>query len=436
MTSSHVRMALALLLAFATVLPLTAQTATPEATSTPAGDITPAQSISRLGYPRLGERDAPVNVVEYCALDSRACADFSANVFPALLPYIENGQVVYTFVPLYGMEDVPNARVAARAAICAAEQGGFWPYSRALFAFLAAGGEAPFASGNLTAALDAVELDRATWDECMLSERPDGVLEAAAAQAELQPGFTGENVPFIQIDGVPALSDSDSLIAAIELELQDHEAAGAEATPEATEELLIVTVEPLLGERIEPPLEIELPDGWRYGYDALVLRDVDNVIRTIPLAIYTGPVTGGRGFIVLLWGFPNLIAGNPLSGAAIAPDLWSDGLRLLRLAVVEQGCNIGTDLRTSYSVGELPASGTQFSAVDCPQLPDTRGWFAGLQEGGINFVFYVYTEPIEAMNVAEDQLQLILDSVRFTVPEAAATLPPTGTETPALENGE
>lgn len=410
-----------LMLALASILaaPALAQDATPPAVK--SDDLAGlSQSVSALGYPRLGDDRAPVNVVEYCALDSPACARFRADVLPDLLPLIADGRVVYTFIPLYGLGDTTNARTAARAAVCAAEQGAFWPFSQALFDRLAANSATAFASEALAAAMTALDLDRARWDNCMLSERPDIVLETATTQAGMLPGFDGTSVPFVQVNGVPSLPDRAGLMAAIHLELQTLGTRAPEATPEATDEVVIVTVEPLLGQPIPPPVELELPAGWRYGYDALVLSDVDNAIRSIPLAVYTGPVSGGRGVIVLLWGFPNLVAGNPFTGGS-APDLWSDGLRLLRLAVIEQGCNIGTDLRMSYSVGDLPASGTQFSAVDCPQLPDTRGWFAGLQEGGINFVFYVYTEPISAMNTAGDELQLILDSARFTVPTPAAT---------------
>ncbi|PJF24317.1 MAG: hypothetical protein CUN53_18435, partial [Phototrophicales bacterium] len=106
------------------------------------------------------------------------------------------------------------------------------------------------------------------------------------------------------------------------------------------------------------------------------------------------------------------------------PNLWADGLRLLRLAVIEEGCNIGTDLRREYSIGGLAATGTQFSAVNCPELPDTRGWFAGLQAQNLNFVFYVFTTPITALDEAAPTLQRILDSVAFQ-PLDTIQIPPT-----------
>jgi hypothetical protein len=228
---------------------------------------------------------------------------------------------------------------------------------------------------------------------------------------------------------VPSLTPSpvrDAIEAAVEGTLTAVAAAPTgdaptEVTPEATPEptKIVVTIEPLLGRKIPPPLDIQLPQGWKVGYDTLLMKADENVMRGVPLAVYSGPVTGGNGTIVLLWGFPNLVNPFPQGGTPAVPDLWADGLRLLRLAVFEQGCNIGTDLKRSYRVGLEPAVGTQFAAVTCPdKQPDTRGWFAGVQKYNLNFVFYVYSDPISAMDKASLELQAILDTVRFKQPEA------------------
>jgi hypothetical protein len=226
-------------------------------------------------------------------------------------------------------------------------------------------------------------------------------------------------------DPTPTLSPLPTLVASLTSTPPSTaqvvvETPPADATAESNLETPeVITVEPLLGQAIEPPLDITLPQGWAEQMnDTLLLTDVD-AMRPIPFVVWSGPVTGGMGRIVLLWGYPSVSGGNPFDAPlqTPAPDPWSDGLRLLRLAIVDQGCNIGTDLRRDYRVGLLPAQGTQFSAVDCPATPDTRGWFAGLYEGGLNFVFFVFTDPIEAMTAADEELQAILDTVRFAVPE-------------------
>ena len=211
-----------------------------------------------------------------------------------------------------------------------------------------------------------------------------------------------------------------------------------------TEAPLVITLPPTTGDKVPPPIDISLPQGWKAGYDAQVLADVEpNKFRIIPVAVYSGPITGGTGTIALYWGFPNLVTPDDASMAQAAmgmtlaatpePDLWSDGVRLLRSAVIESDCNIGVDVRRTYRVGLLSAEGTQFSAVTCKSgLPDTRGWFAGVKEKGVNFVFYVFSDPITAMDTSSGELQAILDTVRFHV-ETMTLTPPAAvlTTTPA-----
>ena len=192
-------------------------------------------------------------------------------------------------------------------------------------------------------------------------------------------------------------------------------------TPEETlEPTVVIEIDQLLEEGTAPPFDIVLPEGWDTQYLIYTLPDVDAVLRPMQLTVYQGPVTGGTGSILVLWGFPNFINDNPFTapGATpLPPNLWADGLRLFRTALVDPGCNSGTDLQRSYTVGEREGSGTQFAIVDCPESPDTRGWFVGLQEEGLNLLFFAYAEPIEAMTSATSELQTILDSVRFRVTE-------------------
>lgn len=202
-----------------------------------------------------------------------------------------------------------------------------------------------------------------------------------------------------------------------------------------TEAPLVITLPPTTGDKVVPPIDIQLPQGWKAGYDAQVLADVEpNKFRIVPVAVYSGPITGGTGTIVLYWGFPNLVTpttdamAQAAMGMTLAAtpeaDLWSDGVRLLRSAVIEPDCNIGVDVRRTYRVGLLSAEGTQWSAVTCKSgLPDTRGWFAGVKEKGVNFVFYVFSDPISAMDTSSNELQAILDTVRFHVETMTLTPP-------------
>lgn len=395
---------------------------TPRPTAAPERYTGLMQGISSSGFPQLGFPNAPVSVTLYVGFDDLASADFHAETMPALIERVQTGEILLTFVPV--IERVSDAlaggRAAARAALCAGEQDRFWRYHDLLFEAAAAEPE-PFADAALLALGRAAGLNLNALQSCLTSDRPDNTLGTADAQVAGMSLFT--RTPYVTVNGVPALTDPASLNFTIDRALRELNqrlaAALAEATaePETAEPTAeAIVINPLLGEPVDPPLIIGLPADWVFGRDVFLLQDVD-AFRGIPIVVYRGPVTGGTGTIVLLWGFPNLIGGEVLGGEA-AIDLFFDGLRLLRLAVIETGCNIGTDERREYSIGGLAATGTQFAAVDCPALPDTRGWFAGLQQGGINYIFYAFTEPIDAFDAAAPELQAVLDTVRFLTPAA------------------
>jgi len=166
-----------------------------------------------------------------------------------------------------------------------------------------------------------------------------------------------------------------------------------------------------------PPITIDLPEDWRTQYYALPIQDVDGSLRPLQIAAYDGPVTGGTGFIVLIWGFPNVNVMDSLTNTR-RETLWLDGLRFWRLQINEIDCNIGSDLQRDFMVGGLPAVGTFISAINCPNDPDTAGWFAGLESEGMNFLFYAFTDPREAIEVdgaAPAELQGLLNTVQFRV---------------------
>ncbi|MCC6614683.1 MAG: thioredoxin domain-containing protein [Anaerolineae bacterium] len=392
------------------------------------------QTATGLGFPQLGFPNALVSVVVFTAFDCTACMNEYRQTMPIILQHVRNGEALLTLVPLTTGE-LPNGEPAARAALCANDQSAFWRYVDLLYGWLEQFGAEAFSTERLVSGVTDLGLDRAAWDTCMLSTRPGNAISSAIASSQSQTGFAG--APTIFVNAEPVENDVDSIDAAIRIEIARADAAiqaalDATNTPSpdstfdpAATEPIVITLPPVQNQEIPPPLEMTLPDGWRVRHDTLLLGDVD-AMRSVPFSYYTGPVTGGTGSIVLLWGFPNLVAGNPFDTSGLQVDLFTDGLRLLRLAVIEQGCNIGTDLRREYSIGGLTAVGTQFSAVTCPSTTDTRGWFAGLQQNGINFIFYAFTDPIEAIDGARPELQAILDSVRFAFPTPAATSTETG----------
>jgi hypothetical protein len=192
----------------------------------------------------------------------------------------------------------------------------------------------------------------------------------------------------------------------------------------ATPTIPVITVEPVTNQLIPPPIDLQLPEGWQLGYQSIIIPEIDRA-RVYPVAFYTGPVTGGTGWLVIVWGFINVTEPVPGLGESSPINLWSDGLRLWRLLIIEPTCVIGTDVQRQFRVGGLTGVGTYVSAMECPDdLPDAAGWFVGLQERGMNFLFYMYTEPREALDgPAADELQNILDGINFRVEDYLTATP-------------
>ncbi len=194
------------------------------------------QSVSDAGYPVLGNPNAPVQVTEYSSFDCPHCKDFHAEAVTALAERAREGEIAFTYVPIYGTGGIANGQGAARAAVCAGEQDAFWPYHSTLFEWQNLYGNTAFAGNRLTSGVDNLGLDRAAWDACFASQRPDEVLENAINDANNLSGFSG--TPTITVNGqivTPTLSAVNAAIDAALLTAPPVEDApvDAESTTEA-----------------------------------------------------------------------------------------------------------------------------------------------------------------------------------------------------------
>lgn len=198
------------------------------------------------------------------------------------------------------------------------------------------------------------------------------------------------------------------------------------SVPEITEEsgALVETprpLDPLLSIGIQPPMNIDLPPGWRSGYDTLAYRDIDGSIQTALIAVYTGPVTGGTGWLILAWGHNSVM--NPFEMESETRAIFLDGLRLLRLIVFDASCTVTVEPQSEYNVGVILAPGAAFTATECPNgQPDTSGWFASVRQEDVNFTFFAYVDPLQVPgSPAEADMQTIMDSIIIRVDEVIMT---------------
>jgi len=83
--------------------------------------------------PMLGEKNAPVTIIEFSEFQCPYCARFSSETFPKIRKYyIDSGKVRFIFRD-YPLPFHKNAAKAAEAAVCAADQGMFWEIHDILF---------------------------------------------------------------------------------------------------------------------------------------------------------------------------------------------------------------------------------------------------------------------------------------------------------------
>jgi protein-disulfide isomerase len=207
------------------------------------------QSLTDDGYPILGNPDAPVQVVEYSSFACSACKSFHDQAMPALVDRVRAGEVAFTYVPLYTFGSVQNGEGAARAALCAGEQGAFWTYHDALFSWQGLYGNTAFAQNRLETGIDNLGLNRAEWEQCMGSEMPRTVANAAEAEARSIDGFTG--TPAIMVNGSIVTNELQSVMAAIDQALafspppvpETEASTEPESSGEATDEAAAETTE-------------------------------------------------------------------------------------------------------------------------------------------------------------------------------------------------
>jgi protein-disulfide isomerase len=213
-------------------------------------DIPQSESIE--GFPKLGSSDAPVKVVEYASFDCPHCREFHETVFPTLIERVRAGEVEFTYVPLYNTGAIANGEGAARAAICAAKQGQFWPLHDALFDWQGAYANTAFSDNRFRTGIANLGIDSGLWAQCFNSAETTQILNAAVSAGQLQ-NISG--TPTIVINGIAVGQvDLNTVNAAIDQALavsgqppapitESTSEASDEATAEATTEAAEATAE-------------------------------------------------------------------------------------------------------------------------------------------------------------------------------------------------
>jgi len=150
------------------------------------------ESVAAAGRPSRGPANARVEIVEFADFQCPFCLRAHPVVAQVLSTYGDRVRFVYRNFPL---SNHPNARPAAEAAACAAEQGKFWEYYNRLFA-----NQDKLSEGDLKKHAAAIGVDSARFDGCFAARRYSKDIDAdIAAGAEV--GVTG--TPAFFINGRP-----------------------------------------------------------------------------------------------------------------------------------------------------------------------------------------------------------------------------------------
>jgi protein-disulfide isomerase len=123
----------------------------------------PREKVAVAGSPAKGLASAPIELIEFSDFQCPFCLRAYPTINQVLSTYGDKIRMVYRHYPL---PSHPNARPAAEASQCAAEQGQFWPYYEKLFA-----DQTKLSDGDLKQTAAALGMDAARFNACVDSRK-------------------------------------------------------------------------------------------------------------------------------------------------------------------------------------------------------------------------------------------------------------------------
>ncbi|MES1255501.1 MAG: DsbA family protein [Acidobacteriota bacterium] len=148
----------------------------------------PRQSVPAAGRPAKGPANAAIEIIEFSDFQCPFCLQAFPTVNQVMATYGEKVRLVYRHYPL---PNHANARPAAEAAQCAAEQGQFWPYHDRLF-----GGQSRLTEADLKQYAAQIGLNTGVFNACVDSHKYKADVEADI-KAGNAAGVTGTPAFFI-----------------------------------------------------------------------------------------------------------------------------------------------------------------------------------------------------------------------------------------------
>lgn len=176
------------------------------------------QGQIELGIYEIGDPDAPVRLEIYSSFACPPCARFNQSVTTSdeLLELVRDGDVVLFFIPYYITGHIPNGEDAARAAVCAGEQGKFWQMQEMLFFWQLEFEEEAFTEEHIFEGVRLLRMDVDLFEDCLDARSTDDALDAAI-DAGRDAGINA--TPSVFVNGEPVNARPADVFEAIEDEL-------------------------------------------------------------------------------------------------------------------------------------------------------------------------------------------------------------------------
>lgn len=148
----------------------------------------PRQLVSSANRPAKGPASAPVEMIEFADFQCPFCLRVHPTIAQVLNTYGDRVRFVYRHYPL---RNHPDARPAAEASMCAAEQDKFWPYYDSLF-----GDPSRLGDADLRQRAAQLNLDTAKFNACLNSHKYGADVEADLRAGD-EAGVSGTPAFFI-----------------------------------------------------------------------------------------------------------------------------------------------------------------------------------------------------------------------------------------------
>ncbi|MDO8264904.1 MAG: thioredoxin domain-containing protein [Candidatus Parcubacteria bacterium] len=160
----------------------------------------------------IGNLNAPVTIVEFSDFQCPYCATFDVILQQIMKDYSDNVLLAYKHFPLDQIHQ--NARPAAEASECAAEQGKFWEFKKGLFENQLRLGSALY--GELAV---NIGINKAQFDNCVAERKYKSKVEADY-QEGMKAGVRGTPTNFINGTMMQGATSYENLKATLDSILQ------------------------------------------------------------------------------------------------------------------------------------------------------------------------------------------------------------------------